>query len=1398
MAQLNIRWPRLLLVLGQVAALVAVQAALLHSSPRIRLQMIPAIARALAVSLQLRGPEKPEEILGTSAGWRWGAAAVAASLALGIRSQAPALLLVDLWLVLSWLPALAGARGTFAHATGLLESLADRLSYVGVFRYLCTHQRIQSSAEAEASLPPLRRSLHPARSLARFNGYWQSEVSSGRLSLGHALFWTFARDLLACSLIRLAVNLRDVLQPIAVARMLHELGQASADDPSPARCIWALSLYVVLSLAISLLEQNQIDMRDRVRLSMSTTLTCAIHQTHTLAPARALDADKGMGGSSVGRLAQAARSNGTDLYSCGTQSTQALAQHITKLVDVLWAPAKLVAGVYIFYRQVGWAVLPGIAAALLYLPLRGHLLTRFSSAKTRASAAASKRVSLLSQFIDNIVPVRMLGWTDILMDRIQSLRESHELPPTIHASSAMAVLSLFWTACRTGGSLVSLIIYTIVAQRSSAAERSSGVAPVERVFIVQTILEELLPQLINVPHVFDSWWAAERPYLQIKTLLLHRSSFGTAGCPDITDKPAASAKDPAAVSMTNATFTWSTYNDDEGTRFMLRGIDLRVHEKQLVAVVGKVGAGKSSLLSAILGEMELSAGGQLAVNGRLAYVSQDPWVMSGSVRDNITFGLPFDAPWFDKVIDLCELQHDLDQWAMGDSTLVGAGGSSLSGGQRMRVALARAVYSRASVYLLDDILAAVDATVGRRLVQRVLLGTHPALLKSAKIVVAKDPAVLRAADAIYVVEGGRISSPCKYDDLAAGPQQGLIATLGINNSAEPDMQQSAAALLDKAKDVESDEPEAEPEHAGNSHPAAPIKYILGLCGKRMVAAQCLTVAAQCVIAHKARLWMGRPLPHQRELDTAALWSPMAMHLATCVALWAGDVGLELAATLWTEVVWRRAVFSKSHHALLKSIAHAPLHTFAQMTPGSILALFTQNQRDMDTQLPNQLGGLLTYAIKFVFEIWIIVAFHPVLVVTVTVAVGAMMAMSWLSSGPLKHIITLQSETLPLIDEQYHESVSGAVTIRAFEAGHFVHQQLVDRIARYMQAQRFGDEIETWIDLNMTVLRELAISVAFGTALAGTLLPTLGLRIDPARMSLVHISVLLLAARLQHLIRNSHSIRASLVSANRYIAATNLAATDVPLKQYGSGSWPKRNEVVFDSVSAAYSTGRACDKAPMVLRGMTFAIGAGEHIGIVGRTGSGKTSIAMALLGLLRPSEGRILVGSVDMATVPTTQVHKHVGIVPQTTYVLPGTLRDNIDPRGQHSDDEIQRVLDTVGLAAACLKDTGAQTWSAGQKQLLGLARALIFGASILVLDEATSSIDPVASQGIHQAIRRYCRDRRCTVITIAHRIDAVMQCDRVLVIRDGSVCEEGLPAKLRQSHDSVFAQMIRRSGIIN
>ncbi|KAJ2659199.1 Multidrug resistance-associated protein 6 [Coemansia sp. RSA 1200] len=1389
-------------------------------------------------------------------------------------------------------------------------------------------KRLPTSVSQDETLRLFTQNWHRLTQAERNHDKYNGGSGSGAI-LANAIVRTFAKDLCVSSILQLAVYASQLAIPVLVAQMLSHLSQAnqkeessgvfggfaaySATSSNAGAAIRALVLYSVTLLMAAVVEQNQIDLCDKLALKIHITLAASVHRSMLETPGRTIGSDTASENSSVA------------VYTTGVEHTKTLGKHIVKLCGDIWLPLRVVGGLYMFYSQVGWAIFPGISFILLYLPLRRTFLQRRTREQAAAGTATATRVSLLARLIDNIVPLRLLNWDTLVAGRIQKLREADELCSKRNVNLANSLLSLARTACRSCGPIVSLFVYSagilyFSGRNGGSDGKNKGSVPgwvsVQQVYVVQAMLRELFPLVIDVPHAFDGWWAARLPYSHISRALScssgsnNRNSNGQ----QISLENGDSGGGGMAVCIRNQSYAWSAAESSGSgssahSRFALRDVSVSASAGQLICVVGKVGSGKSSLLSAILGEMphHVSDGNSLSSttasattpsNASHAYVPQTAWLMEGTIRANITLGVGYDSEWFGRVVEACELAHDIEhQWAMGDLTVVGANGSTVSGGQRMRIALARAVYSRVSsaVYLLDDVLSMVDAQVGRRIVDNVLCGPTALLHGTTRIIVSDNShALLAKADAIWVVVGGSVRAmrPSAYflsdHYVPSEPLRGEAGSTGGEPVgfplATPPASICSAVLLSPEQTKMKEEEEVKeksgaqlhqdnhPISAANGNTGAgylePVRYLVRLCGWAPVAMHIITVALQCVASRNAQLWLAKQIPIFSTESTYSIGptgdnnaagsqpSVLHRHFVLCVVWWAADILLEFASQLWTDVVWQRSMFVKSHRQLLRSVVDAPLRFFqppsssssgggggeaASATTGRVLELFTASQADIDTHMPRQVASVATFAVKLMFESWVILTFHPALVTIILIVVTAMWLIMRATRRPLALFIAEISAAAPVIDHQFHESANGAAIFRAFGQTAYADCKLRAALGSYARAQRAQDCVETWIDLTMALLRESANIVAFAIALlainqrahssndpASAGAAVVAAAVHPAQMSLVTLCVTFLLARLQHLVRHSHALRTSMARASKYIGFTRIesertrnrrafsALLDPP--DSAAADVAGGSDIVFDHVFATYASGNG-----WALANMTFRLTPGQHVGIVGRTGSGKSSIAMALFGLLELSSGSITVGGRDIREFDPRALRSQMGIVPQDPQTLPASsiarrgggnggcsaaVRENLDPLGLCTSNDLESALCAVGLDShhhrrskemLQLLDESPESWSVGQKQKLALARILLLQSntsassqppiSVVVLDEATAHIDSHESAALLRTIRRRL-DPQCIVVTIAHRIDAVMDCHNVLVVKDGCVCESGAPRDLIARENSHFADL--------
>ncbi|MED6218009.1 Multidrug resistance-associated protein 5 [Stylosanthes scabra] len=888
-----------------------------------------------------------------------------------------------------------------------------------------------------------------------------------------------------------------------------------------------------------------------------------------------------------------------------------------------------------------------------------------------------------------------------------------------------------------------------------------------------------------------------------------------------------------AVEINDGVFCW----DPSLSRPTLSGIHMKVEKGMRVAVCGMVGSGKSSFLSCILGEIP-KLSGEVKVCGTAAYVSQSAWIQTGNIEENILFGNAMDKPRYKKVIQACSLKKDLELFSHGDQTIIGDRGINLSGGQKQRVQLARALYQDADIYLLDDPFSAVDAHTGSDLFREYVL---TALAEKTVIFVTHQVEFLPAADLILVLKEGQIIQAGKYDELLqagtdfktlVSAHHEAIEAIDIpshsdesdeNENMSPDRsimteKRSSASLLDidgLAKEVQegsSDQKAIKEKKAKRSRKKQLVQEEERVRGRvnmkvylsYMAAAYKGSLIPLIIVAQSlfqflqiaSNWWMAWANPQTvgdepKVTSTELLLVYMALAFGSSCFIFVRAV---LVATFGL------AAAQKLFFSMLRCIFRAPMSFFDSTPSGRILNRVSVDQSVVDLDIPFRLGGFASTTIQLIGIVAVMTTVTwQVLLLVIPMAVACLWMQKYYmaSSRELVRIVSIQKS--PII-HLFGESIAGAATIRGFgQEKRFMKRNLylLDCFARPFFCSLAAIE---WLCLRMELLSTfvfafcmvLLVSVPHGS-------------IDPSMAGLAVTYGLNLNGRLSRWILSFCKLENKIISIER-IYQYSQVPSEAPAIIDDSrppSSWPENGTIQIVDLKIRYK-----ENLPLVLRGISCTFPGGKKIGIVGRTGSGKSTLIQALFRLVEPSQGSILIDNTDISKIGLHDLRSRLSIIPQDPTLFEGTIRGNLDPLGEHSDKAIWEALDKSQLGEVIRSkgqklDTpvleNGDNWSVGQRQLVALGRALLKQSKILVLDEATASVDSATDNLIQKIIREEFKE--CTVCTIAHRIPTVIDSDLVLVLSDGRVAEFDTPSRLLEDRSSMFLKLVseyssRSSGI--
>ncbi|NXD12515.1 MRP7 protein, partial [Nothocercus nigrocapillus] len=1088
----------------------------------------------------------------------------------------------------------------------------------------------------------------------------------------------------------------------------------------------------------------------------------------------------------------------------------------------VWSlPFQFAITLYLLYQQVGVAFLGGLAFALLLVPINKVIANRIMKSNKEMLKHKDTRVKLMTEFLCGIRVVKFYTWEQHFGTRIDACR-AKELQKLRTIKYLDAVCVYLWAALPVVVSIVIFITYVLLGHQLTAT----------KVFTALALVGMLILPLNSFPWVLNGTLDAKVSLDRIQRFLeladQDLEAYYGLGSPS---GPA------SAVEMRGAAFSWAPV-EIEGTKqssstgsLQLHIENLTVTKGMLLGVVGKVGSGKSSLLAAITGEL-IKQGGQVYIcdlEQGFGLTTQEPWIQFTSVRENILFGKEYDARLYEKVVEACALSEDLNILPAGDQTEVGESGVTLSGGQKARIALARAVYQEKEIYLLDDPLAAVDANVANHLMQKCVMGV---LKHKTRILCTHRTEFLEQADALLLMDNGRVVRTGKPAEILplveAFPKFKDMDKRRKDKGQYPSSLRATAAdaIKTEAEELTPNDPLLHQEEEKKEGAVAFKVYkaywlAVGSCLALSILFSLLLMQASRNIsdwwlshwissmsqtAKTSVTLCSAPLPSPQlllffaglvfpvqPLDTAAVPSNDSLDVTFYLTVYGSIAGANslftaLRAFLFAFGTIRAATVV--HSRLLQQVIKATV-TFFDTTPvGRILNRFSSDLYCVDDSLPFILNiflanmyGLLGVLVMITYGLpWIALVLLPLAALYFSIQ-----RYYRRTSRELKRLYSL---TLSPIYTHFSETLSGLSTIRAMRATRRFEMENQLRLEQNQRCLFASNAAMQWLDIRLQMM-----GVAVVTAIAGIAIiqhqKQLG---NPGLVGLALSYALSVTNLLSGLISSFTMTETMMVSVER----TEEYTTDIPIEPQDklvqvAADWPSQGHVEFQEVVLVYRAG-----LPNALDGVSFALYPGEKVGIVGRTGSGKSTLFLALFRMLELKAGRILLDGVDSRLVGLKDLRSRLAIIPQDPFLFSGSIRENLDPQGQHTDSELYQVLEQCHLRDVVLHMGGldselgerGKSLSVGQRQLVCLARALLTQAKVLCIDEATASVDQKTDQVVQQTIRQSFADK--TVLTIAHRLNTILDSDRVLVMQAGRVAELDSPARLRRKDGSLFQRLLR------
>ncbi|KAM8819880.1 multidrug resistance-associated protein 1-like [Eudromia elegans] len=1089
-------------------------------------------------------------------------------------------------------------------------------------------------------------------------------------------------------------------------------------------------------------------------------------------------------------LASSSRRNYTtgeivNLMSADAQQLMELAVNL----NLLWsAPFQILVAVIFLWQELGPSVLAGVAVLLLVIPLNAIIAAKVKSLKKSQMRYSDQRVKLLSEMLHGIKILKLYAWEPSYQRKVMNIRE-HEVD-VLKSSGYLATYSMLTLTCIPF--MVSLATFGVFFYVDE-----ENILTASKVFTSISLFNILRLPLFDLPSVIS---AVAQTKVSLSRLedFLHAKDLNPE---DVNTNYSGNY----AIGFIGASFCW-----DKSGPLILKNLSVSIPEGSLVAVVGQVGSGKSSFLSAILGEME-KLEGTVQRRGSVAYVSQQAWIQNATLQENILFGSNLNRPYYEQVLESCALLPDLEQLPGGDQTEIGERGVNISGGQKQRVSLARAVYSNADLYLLDDPLSAVDVHVGKHLFHK-LIGPSGLLKSKTRVLVTHNLTLLPQADLIIVMEEGRISQMGTYQELISkrgnfaeltqafatenrSEETGLVKVSSTKEESQLEKNLSQRELL-KHKDSSfgqwrSDLKSKERVATGGMKMAVVLKYLQAFDWRWVW----LTIAAyigQNALAIGQNLWLSTWTSETAEVNDFTEWKQLRNYKLGIYSLLGFLQGLLVCCGAYVLIRGSLAASRALHHQMLDNVLHLPLQHFETNPVGQIINRFTKDLFIVDIRFHYYLRTWLNCTLDVIGTILVITSASP-LFIAVVIPLGYLyftIQRYYIRSS--RQIRRLAGASHSPVLSHFSETLLGGSTIRAF--GHQERFIRKNNDVVYENLVYFYNNVisNRWLSVRLEFLGSLTVFfAAMFVVLSGNAVnsSTVGLSISYA---------LNIIQSLNFWVRKACEIETNAVSIERVCEYSNMDKEEpwITSKRPPVG-WPDRGIIEFINYKAQYRKDLG-----LALHNVSFQTRSKEKVGIVGRTGAGKSTLTNCLFRVLEGSGGKIIIDGIDISTIGLHDLRGNLNIIPQDPILFSGTLQSNLDPLGKHSDLELWEVLELCdlkdfvqSLPKKLLHEIaeGGENLSVGQRQLLCLARVLLRKTKILVLDEATASVDTETDHLVQSTIRREFHN--CTVLTIAHRLHTIMDSERVLVLDTGRILEFDTPHNLLQQQGA-FSEMAAEAGI--
>jgi ATP-binding cassette subfamily C (CFTR/MRP) protein 1 len=1173
-------------------------------------------------------------------------------------------------------------------------------------------------------------------------------------------FWSSWPTLLGVTAARISLAIAMLFQPLLIQQITLWLDNKNAQSDVGYGLI-GLTVILYLAMAFS----NVVYKRQLDRLATKTRgiLISVLHwKVLSMSPEQLAD--------------------GAALALLSVDSTR-ICTAIPQIAELLVAPLEIIGATILLERQIGIFCLAPVLLNVLICGISSANTMKGVPHQKKWLVAVQKRIAYTASILACPKSFRMLGLTEHLRGHIQVLRV-HELAECANYRKFVTIRNTF--AWMPDG-LVPATTLTVFAifNGSRAITPSMAFTTLSIVTLLSTPVHQgilAIPEFLNA---LTSFGRIERFILE--------ADNQRAVDDDITSSVAPSDGATYGLELSNIQVSGDTI--DSAVRLeaatvcrtqsdgkILDEVSIDIPRAKFTFIVGPVGSGKSTLLRVVMGDVRLSSGHRtiLPCSDEFGFCAQDAWLPNDTVKNIILGHSDFDDTWYHSIIKACDLISDIDQFSQGDNTIVGNRGSSLSGGQKQKIALARALYSRKKMLVLDDITSGLDSRSSGMIINNVkdFCNKHGVTVMLATHAVHH----LRHADYIVALgNGGKVTKQGSLEALSS--QDDYVQQLKLraeDNSSEEEKEEFD--LTNEPIVAHAAHDDTQNELARRTRDLSVYKYYTSSIGWTLGS---LILLSATIFAFGnqfpglwVRWWSEAEISGQRHYP---------LDLWVCVYFSLGIVAVtSVFCNYWIFLVWTIPQSSaKLHKQLLDGVMDAPYSFFVNTDPGVTLNRFANDMSLIEIQLAGAVVQTLFGVGICVGATMLIAAGAEYMGVFIPLILAVLYMLQKFYLRTSRQLRFLELETQAPLLGHFQETLAGVTTIRAFHWQRHSRQQCADLLDRAQRPFYLLLCLQRWLNLVLDLITAaMAVTVVtFAIALQSTASSSsVGLSLLNILGFNTHLSVLIVAWT---------ALETSLGA----VARCKNFATGTPSEHLVEEhvepplDWPSEGHLELSNVTAAYTKDGIA-----VLRDVSLSIPAGAKVGICGRSGSGKSSMLLLLFRMLEQNSGTIEVDKLDLSTIPRNTIRNRFTTLPQDALCLPGSMRTNLDPSETHDTQEITSVLSKVGLLSLLIARGGLDIemsslkLSRGEMQLFAVARALLRPTKLLIVDEMTSAVDESTERRMMDLIQT--EFRLSTVIAVAHRLRTITNFDLLIVMDAGCVVECGSPDELLGKSEGWFKRM--------